>query len=582
MTAVQYSMVTACLLLAALLIWLEVKRQNKARLLWRIIASVSAAASLAFPAMPIAFHTAEGNMKNEAVLLTDGYSKDSVDAFLKQNRHAAVYTKDAYEQQHERYNLHVFGYGLSADEWQTMPASGIFFHPSKLGNGIISIGYKKQISSGETLAVQGRFNNTTNKKIKLALSGFGAGLDSVVIGPNQQQRFELNTIPKFIGRAVYDITAAVNTDTLEQEPLPFEVSPAKPLTILLLAAYPDFENKFLQNWLYENGYVVAARTTISRNKYSYAFFDTSKFPLDKITPGVLQPFDVLIADGAALAALSRQELFSIKNQVSDKGLGLVIKTDSTQAPAIFYNGNCAVAPSSNHNKQILSVQLPGKDTASALPAEDAAFIKVNSGAGALITDARKNVLACHALYGNGSLVFSTFRNSYYWMLSGDKKSYQLLWSSLIGEAAKKEKVNRQWSVQPAFPAVNQPVQLTAEAISDMPFRAAIDSSAVTYAAQPFLPFEWTGIYRPSNAGWQPLTSSGGDICWFYVFDKNDWRHARAWQRMNDTHNYALLNKKQPADAALNNKMSKKTVPAIYFFVVFMCCCIFLWIEKKLS
>ncbi len=279
MTAVEYSMIAACLLLAIFLVWREVKRTNKSRLWLRIIASVCSIVSLIFLAIPIEYKANyETFNNNEAVLLTDGYNKDSVDAFLKQNNNAVVYTKDAYIQQaNDISKLHVFGYGLSKDEWQNMPAANIIFHPSVIGNGITSIGYNKQINSGGMFIVQGKFNNTTGKPIRLTLSGFGVGFDSVVIQPNTLQTFQLSAIPKFIGRAVYTITATVNKHIIEQEQLPFEVSSTQPLKILLLAAYPDFENKFLQNWLAENNYVVASRTTISKNKYSYNYLDTAKF-----------------------------------------------------------------------------------------------------------------------------------------------------------------------------------------------------------------------------------------------------------------------------------------------------------------
>lgn len=583
MTAFEYSIIIACLLLAAFLVLKEIRRSNKARLVWRIVASVLAAVSLVFLAIPVYYNATKNTAGNEAVLLTDGYNKDSVDVFFKQNKNAVVYTKDQYEQQADAIStLHVFGYGLSEDEWQTAPASNIVFHPSVIDDGITAIDYNKQVNSGDQLTIKGRYNNAAGKPVKLTLSGFGVTFDSVIIGQNQSQTFELKTIPKFIGRAVYEIVATNNKDTLEHEHLPVEVISSRPLKVLLLAAYPDFENKFLQNWLSENNYVVAARTTISKNKYTYSYADTGKFSLAQITLNVLEQFDVLIADGAALSSLSRQELFNINNQVNDKGFGLIIKTDSTEKPALFYRDNCSVAPSFNHNKQTLLMQLPGNDTTSSLPVENAAFIKINDGARALITDTKKNVLACNAIYGNGSIVFSAFKNSYYWMLSGDKKSYQLLWSSLITNAARKQSVSSQWRISPAFPAVDKPAALTAETISEQPLQATVNNTFVAFAAQPYLSFEWKGVYWPKTKGWQAVVSSGGDTSWFYVFNKNAWKNIAASQNIEDTYTYASLRKASSHKEVLNGQLNKKIIPAFYFFVVFMCCCILLWIEKKIS
>lgn len=584
MTVVQYIIIAVCLLLAVFLVWKESKRPNRSRLAWRIIVSLLALGSLALLAIPVHYTTSENNTATEAVLLTDGYHIDSVNAFLQQNKNAAVYTKDEYTQKVGMSSrLHVFGYGLSKNEWSTLPAIPIVFHPSVITKGITSIDYKKKIPSGEKLIIQGTVNNSNTKQVHLTLSGFGVGLDSVVINTNRSQAFELSTIPTFIGRAVYDITITEGKDTIEHEELPVQVLAATPLKILLLAAYPDFENKFLQNWLSENNYRVAARTTISKNKYSYSYIDTTKFSLAQITSNVLEQFDVLIADGAGLASLSRQELFTIKEQVNNKGLGLIIKADSTEKPAVFYEGNCTVAASPNHNKQILSIQFSGKDSAGTLPVENVSFIKMSDDARALITDVNSNVLACKALYGNGSLVFSTFGNSYYWALSGDKKMYQLLWSSLIENAARKEPVNSEWSLSPTFPTVNAPVELKASTISEQPLHSTINDNFIAFAARPYLPFEWQGIYWPVTKGWQTVSSPGIEPFWFYVFEKNDWQNIRALQSIQDTYQYALSNKASFTDKARSgSNTGKKMIPAYYWFFVFCCCCIFLWIEKKLS
>jgi hypothetical protein len=577
----QYMMIAACLLLAIFLVWKEARRSNRSRLLLRILASILAVASLAFLAVPIYYNTVETVKFAEAILLTDGYNKDSTNAFLKQHKQAAVYTKEEYLQQNNIDILHVFGYGLSAAEWRALPASGVIFHPSAIGNGITGIGYNKKLNSGDQLLVQGMFNNISGKPVKLTLNGFGTGLDSVIIQPKTEQPFELSTIPKLIGRAVYELTATIHKDTIEQEYLPLEVVQAMPLKILLLAAWPDFENKFLQNWLFENNYVAASRTTISKNKYRYNYFDTTQFALEKITPAILSKFDVLIADGAELSSLSKQELFNIQNEVTDKGLGLLIKADSTGKPALFYHNNCSIAATADHNKQTLAVQLPGNDTASLLPVENPSFLHLQYGAQPLITDTKKNILAGNALYGKGSIVFSTFANSYYWMLSGNQKAYGLLWSSLIEKAAKNKTINKQWNVQPALPTINEPVQLTVKTSGEQTLQQVNANGFIAFAAQPFLPFEWQSTYWPVKKGWQPVVSSHGDTFWFYVFNKNDWRNIAALQKINDSYAYATSNKKQLQRSTVDNGLNKKTVPPVYFFAMFMCCCIFLWIEKKM-
>ena len=105
---------------------------------------------------------------------------------------------------------------------------------------------------------------------------------------------------------------------------------------------------------------------------------------------------------------------------------------------------------------------------------------------------------------------------------------------------------------PAFPTINSPVQLTAETLSEQPLQSTIENNFIAFAAQPFLPFEWQGIYWPEKKGWQTVVSSNGDEFWFYVFDKNDWKNVRALQNIQDTYAYAASNKKQLHDETCDN------------------------------
>ncbi|MDB5192555.1 MAG: hypothetical protein JWQ96_2118, partial [Segetibacter sp.] len=71
-------------LLLAFLFWKETNRVNKTGLVWRILASVLAVASLACLALPITYNkTTRIDSAKEAVLLTEGFNADSLSAFLR-------------------------------------------------------------------------------------------------------------------------------------------------------------------------------------------------------------------------------------------------------------------------------------------------------------------------------------------------------------------------------------------------------------------------------------------------------------------------------------------------------------------
>jgi hypothetical protein len=66
--------------------------------------------------------------------------------------------------------------------------------------------------------------------------------------------------------------------------IPVFVESQATLKVLILSSSPDFENKFLKNWLFENQYVCAVRSAISKNKFSTEFLNSTKINLDQITP----------------------------------------------------------------------------------------------------------------------------------------------------------------------------------------------------------------------------------------------------------------------------------------------------------
>jgi hypothetical protein len=267
MTDMQYIVAGLSLLLLCFLTWKETKRQNKARLTWRILATVFAVIGLACIALPISYNrqlpVATGN--NPAILLTEGYSKESVEGLLGAGKKTvSIFTLDETLIPPAGYNsslvtnidsvfakqfgvVHIFGYGLDKDELDAIKEQPIIFHPSKL-SGITGIQWQHKINSGDKLSVQGSFTNPSSSAKKIVLSDFNTTLDSVIIKGTKPQPFQLTATPKQLGRAVLSLSIVDNRDTLEKEPMPVQVEQGSPVKLLMLASTPDFENRFLKNW----------------------------------------------------------------------------------------------------------------------------------------------------------------------------------------------------------------------------------------------------------------------------------------------------------------------------------------------
>jgi hypothetical protein len=482
----------------------------------------------------------------------------------------------------------------------------------------------------------------------------GLSLDSVVIAATTKETdFELNTIPAQSGRSVYQLLvlsqtepgkgtgahgtadtpgiastpgttdtpgtasthgtagahgtasthgtagthSAIRTDTLEQESLPIEVLPAKKLKILLLATSPDFENTFLANWLARDGQAVAVRTAISRGKWDKAYLNMPETPLDPLTPSLLDKFDLVIADAAALQEGSDVERMGLRRQVAEKGLGLIIKTDSVARGW----GGVPVVP--------------------------------------LLKDSLSKVQVSNGIYGAGKVVFTTLNTTYSRMLAGAKKEYAAYWSLLLQKAARESTPEEDWQFAPHLPRVDEPVEALLQTNKNTlpqgqfaaPFAHAtsapgqlrlIDSSssqlagsgssqeadaparAVYLAQDPWLSFFWRGTYWPKTAGWQSAASLQGEPSWWYAWSGKDWLPLTRRQRWKETEEYIAARAAGPAEAgremaadragrdrgaaAVRTETERPDaageripVPKVWFYVFFMISCVFLWVERKI-
>lgn len=432
--------------------------------------------------------------------------------------------------------------------------------------GIQAAFWQRRINAGATLRVQGRFKNRAEMPVKLLLTGFNERLDSVVIPSGEQRPFELTARPRHIGRAVYTL-AALAKDTLAKEPVPVEVLPVRPLKVLILAASPDFEHKFLANWLAEHNYIVAMRTAISRNKYSYTFLDTARFQLERITPGILTAFDLLISDAGALAAMGREELGAIRSQMAEKGLGLIVKADTVTASGSFYDRSFSLMPAADRNERPLLLHTAGAGPAVPLITAPASYLRPAPGMQALVWAPQQQILAGSSIYGAGRLVLTTINNSYRWILSGRQDAYQSLWALLLQQAARRQPSPGRWFTGAAFPQVRMPVPLHLEMAGTLP-SLTVNAAPLSLEQDAMLPFRWQGTYWPVHAGWQAVVSQKGDSSWWYAFDEKDWSRLAA----QDIRQYREKAAVPGANAG--------RAPQIWIAVIFMLSVIFLWAEEK--
>lgn len=591
--------IISALVLLGFLILKEIQRKNKANLILRITASCLAAIALIFIAIPITYQK-KGELKEEntAILITDGFQKDSLDRF----KGLPAFTTDpkiankvkslklipdlagflTTNQQFSKF--HVLGYGLEDQELEVIKDKNLVFYPSSLPSGVQSVHWNMTIHSGEQLMVSGSYLNTADKPVKLILKGLGTNLDSVSISAGKSENFQLKTIPKHLDKAVYALIGIAAEDSILNEKVPVFVQAQDPLKILILSSSPDFENKFLKNWLFQNRYSIAVRSAISKNKFSTEFLNSTRINLDRITPSVLENFDVLISDPDELSALSRAENQAIQNQLNN-GMGLIMIADSISKGQEFFKGFFETSALARADKKTISLHWDDYSTKKMALVSSGSFrILPKEGNQALVRDDKANIMVSSKLYGRGKILLSSINDTYTWILGNDLKSYSSYWSKLIGEVARMKELNSVWALKDPLPVLNEETSIIIETGSDSIPVASSEGDLLKFAQDPVLGFQWTAPFWPQKSGWNLLEiGNPPDLSqsWFYVFNKNDWALVQAGEKIKNTTKVAGKAFSESYEQNITERYYQKTVPSIYFFILFILCCTYLWLEAKM-
>lgn len=578
-----------CCLPAALVVWKEGNRLNKSYLFVRILASIIAIASLACIILPIRYSkdvTALGN--HSAVLLTPGFEPDSLadyksnQLFTTDRTVQKVYPKaklirlDELKTDSPAFTrIHVFGYGLKDDELNELGHLPLVFHASTIPGGIIAISWNRKLKPGERFTLQGRYKNNNSKKVKLILAGLSTQLDTVIIPAKSNQEFELTTLPKNEGRSVYHLLAMTGKDTLENENLPVQIDPIKPLKILMLSAAPDFEARFLKNWLSENGFELAARSIISKDKSSCEYVNMQPVKVDHLNASVLGQFDLVIGDLSILKSEG-----ALKQQVTQNGLGIIVRADTISKGSSWLQANFPVEKLDIKNPPPVTLIIQGSKDKSAPLKIDQSYVRNQPNTQPLVYDVQSHVFVNLSIAGDGRMAFTTITSTYNWLLGGNKIDYSAFWSLLIRKTAKKIPAAENWTFG-KFPIINEPVNINLQ-FSQAPGKITADSTIIAPAQNPSIPFEWDAVYWPSFAGWHSVKQDNGQPAWWYVYGDKEWQGVRASGRLAATSEYAKTNS---ADTSVTKQIHEKEqfdVPKIYFYMLLLGACVFLWVEGKLK
>jgi hypothetical protein len=576
------------------LVYKEYSRINNAHLLLRLIAIIFAVASLICLALPLKY-TGKQKVQDvkQAVLVTEGFDHDSLrslaslpaftmDTLIKKAYPKLKFVIGASQIKDSVAGLsgiHILGYGLDEFNLRQLQRIPIKFRPANTPIGIQAANWNQQLVKGQTLTLQGKATGRPNQILRVVLKGLNTTLDSAWVNPGTET-FELRTIPKGTGNLIYHLLVLSGIDTLQSEPVPVEIEPVKPLKILILASSPDFENRFFKNWLTASGYSFAIRSVISKNKYSTEAVNMPPIPLNHLSASTLKQFDLLVSDQLAIQSLSGSESASLKQEVTQNGLGVIIRADSSAKPS-WYQLNFPVSRLNGKVQNASALHLLGVSKPTLPLNMDMVTINQQANTQVLVTDDQGRAKVSSALAGAGKLAFSTVNNTFSWMLAGNGADYAAYWSLLVNSTAKKTAQSQLFSYTDELPVINGETRLQITSAT-MPDSVRIDNTALTFAQSKTVPFEWLSTYWPQRAGWHTVITKGKPLANFYVFNTPDWRNLKNLQKIFVTKAYAKENLLNWSNGRQKALVIEKKVPEIYFYLIFLMACAYLWAESKFS
>jgi hypothetical protein len=586
-----YILAAGCLLLGLGL--LLTARRRPGRRLLRLLASVLAPLALWYTAYPP--QHAVPAARAEAILLTPGYQTDTLRQLLRRlgagtpvwaygtrppARAKALGSLLRLAEQHPALQrVQLLGDGLPAAELSLLGPLAVVAHTGPASTSIQAASWNQHLTLGQRFEVEGTVAGSGSAWVSLHAEG--AGRDSVRL-PAGSGPFRLSFQPKAAGLARYSLRLRREGQPAITEPLPLEIAPAQQPPVLLLAAVPGFEFKFLKNSLAGAGRAVALRTSVSRGLVQTEFLNQPAQPLDRLTPTLLARYAVVVADAATLASLPGSESQALRAAVQQGRLGLVVLAEAAALPpATPARADFVVQPLPTAGAVAQPLAWPDAPTVvrALLPARlrPAGVLKplITVPGGALVAASRR--------IGLGVTVVSVVPETFRWALQGQSAAYSSFWNQLLTAATPPPAPAATWLALDRWPRPQQPLTLRlagARPASLPTVRPAAGGAAVALAlAQDTRLSEWsTAQYWPTTAGWHQVRGPGSTVHSFYVYDSAAWRGPELAARRQALAARAAV--ASPLQAAETTTVQQPW-PAGWFFGLFLLAAGFLWLEEKL-
>jgi hypothetical protein len=593
---VFYLLLGGCILLGVWLILAAWRRPDPRRRLLRVLASLGLPLGLWFSAYPPT--RAVPTTQSAAILLTEGYQPDSLRHLQRQlgagtpvwsyGVPAPADTRPLgslivlAEQRPALRQLHVLGHGLPAADLDALGHTPLQPHAAPAFNGFQQAHWSPLLRLGQALEVEGTVA-ASSTPAWVSLRATGTGRDSVKL--TKSGAFRLRYLPKAAGLQVPELVLRQAGRVVATEPVPVEVTTTALPPVLLLAAVPSFEFKFLKNNLAAQGRAVGLRSTVSKGMVQTEFLNQPAQPLDHLTPTLLSRYAVVVADAATLAALPPSESQALRAATQAGRLGLVVLADVAPLPAATparADFSIVAQPTTGPAATPQPLNWPGAPAG--LRATLPAHLRPTATLKPLVSGPNAALVAASRRFGLGMVVVSVVPATFRWALQGLETAYGAFWSQLLVAATPPPALAATWQLASRWPRPQYPLALRLSGTMPTPtalptVRPLAGGVAVELAlAQDLRLPEWsTAQYWPRTAGWHQVQGPGRTAYNFFVFDSAAWHGPELAERQQALLQH--LGTSKPSNSAAGTV--QEPWPVMWFFGLFLLAAGFLWLEEKL-
>ncbi|QHL87925.1 hypothetical protein GU926_10980 [Nibribacter ruber] len=580
-------------LLGAWLTWEAVRRADRRRLAGRIVASWVAVGCLALLVSPPSITRTYS--ATEAILLTEGYSSDTLTSVLKTlSPKPKVFSYDVKADRATQITdftqfkarnpavqtVHFLGHGLEEETLTELGNVQVIPHLSRLPTGVLSAFWPHKITLGEEVKVQGKFTSA-DQPTKLYLQAAGANRDSIEFKKGAEQPFEFRFRPKASGRFVYHLQWKGADDSVYQEAIPVTVQEPRKLAVLILASSPSFEVKFLKNALAQRGHGVALRTQVSKGIFQTELVNLPALSLTRITAPLLQKVDVVLLDAAMLQGLTGVEKQLLQQAVRQRGVGLLTSFPGSDPKQIPFFSEAVFTPIPEKTAKNALVIWDGETASTATLPITSFAIKPLGGQQTLVwRPGKQQALAVRSRKGLGQVGVSVMPETFPLALEGKERLYQSYWASMLSSLAAPLEVPAVL-VLPNLASVQEPVSVTLSAgntsIDRITHTATGKPVSLVSSASALFTNRKTFQLWPQTPGWHSLALPDNNLP-FYFYPSAAWKTYQLHQRQQ-----ALLKKAQVLlNPARNTDITRQEpLPLWPFALVLLTALGFLWVEEKL-